>query len=182
MRLALACAAVLAVGHAARAEGFVIAAQGKALCSIAVAEQADPAERHAAEELAHFLGEISGARFELVTPDRAGPASILVGRAAVLARITPQELSALGDEGYLVRTSAAAIAIAGNTPRGTLYGAYALLEEQLGCRWFTPEVAHIPKLASPSFPQAICASCRRSNTAPPTTRTRAMATGPCATT
>src|SRR5262249_15681016 len=35
--------------------------------------------------------------------------------------------------------------IAGGRPRGTLYGVYALLEEKLGVRWFTPEIEHVPE-------------------------------------
>src|SRR5439155_18464498 len=33
----------------------------------------------------------------------------------------------------------------GSKPRGTLYGVYALLEEKLGVRWFTPELEVVPR-------------------------------------
>jgi hypothetical protein len=36
------------------------------------------------------------------------------------------------------------VVILGGAPRGTLYGVFGLLEEHLGCRWFTPEVRRIP--------------------------------------
>ncbi len=135
----------------ARAGEFEFASQGKARCTIVVASTADEAERHAADELAHFLSEISGARFELRAQPDSGP-RILVGREAVGALIRPEEYATLGDEGYIVRSAGALLAIAGARPRGTLYGVYALLEERLGCRWFTPEVARIPKNPSPSIP------------------------------
>lgn len=126
---------------------FELATDGKARCTIVVAENADPAERHAAEELQKFLGEISGASF--VIGHAKGP-RVAVGRTMAGTLIRPEEYAALGDEGYLVRVTDGDLVVAGNTPRGTLYGAYALLEE-LGCRWFTPEVSRIPKNASPKL-------------------------------
>jgi hypothetical protein len=54
------------------------------------------------------------------------------------------DFESLGDEGYALSSRHRRIAIAGNSPRGTLYGVYAFLEEELGCRWFTPDVKHVP--------------------------------------
>ena len=137
----------------ARGGELVLAAKGEERCTIVVAPGADPAERHAADELAHFLSEISGAKFDVKSPADAGAGPrILVGREASAEAIRAGELTELGTEGYLVRASGSTVAIAGASPRGTLYGAYALLEERFGCRWFTPEVARIPKIAMPSVP------------------------------
>lgn len=133
---------------------FVLAAHGEPACTIVVAATADPAERHAADELARFLGEIAGARFPVAAPAEAGTGPrLLVGRDAAAALVAPTELQALGGEGYLVRVRGPLAAVVGNTPRGTLYGAYALLDERLGCRWFTPTVSRIPKDPHPSLPQ-----------------------------
>ena len=128
----------------APAGDVLIGTAGKAHCTIVVAAKADETERHAADELARFLGECLGAHFEIKPPAQAGSgARIYVGREAVGARISAAEYAALGNEGYLVRTDGS-IWIAGATSRGTLYGVYALLEQKLGCRWFTPEVSRIP--------------------------------------
>ena len=43
----------------ARGGELVLAAKGEERCTIVVAPGADPAERHAADELAHFLSEIT---------------------------------------------------------------------------------------------------------------------------
>ena len=51
----------------------------------------------------------------------------------------------LGPEGYLLRTVDGHLVIAGSDVRGIMYGVYGLLQDHLGCRWFTPEVSHIPK-------------------------------------
>ncbi len=129
-----------------------LAAQGKQRYAIVVASDAPEAERHAAGELAHFLSEISGAPFAVQSEATSG-LRILVGREAVGGLIRADEYAALGEEGYCVRSQGALIAIAGATPRGTLYGVYALLEERFGCRWFTPEVARIPKNPAPTLPE-----------------------------
>jgi hypothetical protein len=54
----------------------------------------------------------------------------------------------LGAEGYVLLTKGKHLVIAGGEPRGTLYGVYGLLEDHLGCRWFTPAVSTIPKAAT----------------------------------
>src|SRR5438552_7101998 len=147
--IALALAWISSTPMATRNDELHLAANGKALCTIVVAG-AEP-ERHAAEELAHFLGEISGARFEVEPLGKHGSGSrILVGREAASAMISAAEFGTLGGEGYLIRARGSELAIAGAKPRGTLYGVYSFLEDRMGCRWFTPDVARIPKNASPS--------------------------------
>lgn len=143
----LALLVPLVVVGTVRAGEFAFTENGEARCILVVGPKADPAERHAAEELQKYLGEISGARFEIAAGK--GP-RISIGREVDGNLVTPEEYAALGAEGYLVRVTAGGIVVTGNTPRGTLYGAYALLEE-LGCRWFTPEVARIPKNAAPKL-------------------------------
>src|SRR5258708_415881 len=83
----------------------------------------------AAVELARFLGEISGAKFEIKPLAKAGLGPrILVGREAAGSSISAAEFAALGDEGYLIRAKGSELAIAGAKPRGTLYGVYSFLE------------------------------------------------------
>lgn len=143
----------------ARAGELQLAANGKTSYAIVIAgaaadpKNADDPERHAAEELARFLSEISGAKFEVKPMAKATVGQrILVGREAVGALINASELASLGGEGYLIRAKGTELAIAGAKPRGTLYGVYSFLEDELGCRWFTPDVARIPRNATPSVP------------------------------
>lgn len=154
--LVLACASSAPLAMGSRESELRLAVNGKALCTIVVAGAAadpkivDDPERHAAEELAQFLGEISGARFEIKPLAKAGAGPrILVGREAARSLISQADFAALGSEGYLVRAKGTDLAIAGAKPRGTLYGVYSFLEDQMGCRWFTPDVSRIPKNAVP---------------------------------
>jgi hypothetical protein len=149
--------AVIACASLARAGDLQLAASGKTSYSVVVAgaaadpKNAEDPERHAADELARFLSEISGAKFEVKPAARASVGQrILVGREAASALISASELASLGNEGYLIRVKGSELAITGAKPRGTLYGVYSFLEDELGCRWFTPDVARIPKNATPS--------------------------------
>lgn len=106
-------------------------------------------ERYAAEELAAYLERISGADFTPFSYD-ANPRRarlIVVGRHNTLTdRLCPDiPYATLGDDGFVIRMAGPHIVIAGNTPRGTLYGVYHFLDLNLGVRWFSPEYTHVPK-------------------------------------
>jgi hypothetical protein len=120
--------------------------EGKSAYSICLSSAASPSERHGAEELQKFLEEISGARLPIVSESEGARENlILVGRSSLTDAIKPEiGLKTLGDEGFTLRTSGRRLVIAGGRLRGTLYGVYSFLE-QLGCRWFTPEVTRIPR-------------------------------------
>jgi hypothetical protein len=144
--LAAGCAAA---GRLAAAEALLLAEGGQSSHSIVTAADAPPPVRHAAQELQMFLQQISGAKLPIVS-DRQPPTGreILVGPSARLRQIAPElDLAALGPEGYWLLTVGDRLVIAGGPPRGTLYGVYGLLEDHLGCRWFTPEVSRIPACA-----------------------------------
>lgn len=127
---------------------MAIAQDGQALCRIVVAPDAPASTQYAAQELQRFLGEITGARFDVVPdtePIQKG--EIVVGPNRHFRKISRGriDLDGLGGEGYVLRSTGSHLLIAGNEPRGTLYGVYGLLEDHLGCRWFTPAVSRIPK-------------------------------------
>jgi len=126
---------------------MVLAEGGQSDYRIVMAEGASPSERHAAQELQHFLHEMTGATLAIATD--AGPISaheILLGDNEHLRKLGIRvDFAALGDEGYVIQTFGDHLVIAGGRLRGTMYGVYGLLEDHLGCRWFTPKVSRIPK-------------------------------------
>jgi hypothetical protein len=128
-------------------QGLTLAQAGQARAAIVVGASASPSTRYAAEELQRFLGEMTGATFEIISDrDPARPSEIVVGANDRLKPLaTSVDLPVLGEEGYVLRSVGPHLVIAGGEPRGTLYGVYGLLEDHLGCRWFTPEVSRIPK-------------------------------------
>jgi len=131
--------------QAGAAQSLVLAEHGRSSYTIVIAADAAPATRHAADELARFLAEMTGAQLRIET-DRSTPVKreILVGASQRSAKLGV-ELAGLGSEGYRLCTIGERLVIAGSEPRGTLHGVYGLLSEHLGCRWFTPEVSRIPR-------------------------------------
>ncbi|MHB1036336.1 MAG: DUF4838 domain-containing protein [Pirellulales bacterium] len=131
----------------ASAGQLVLAEAGQSAYRIVVAADASASVKHAAEELQTFLKEISGAQLPIVADtEPLGEKEIILGDNAHLKALgTSIDLAKLGLEGYCLRTVGSRLVIAGGAKRGALYGVYGLLEDKLGCRWFTPTASRIPK-------------------------------------
>lgn len=145
-----AAAAVLGLaGCATGPRPVAFSSDGTTPYAVVVGPEASPSTRHGAEELQRFLGEMTGAPVPLVEGgERVSGPAIYVGMSpAAEAKLRDDGLRAadFGPEEYALRTQGRDVFILGGEPRGTLYGVYGLLEDHLGCRWFTPEVSRIPK-------------------------------------
>ncbi len=149
LAMAAICTAVIGPARAEclqRGE-LVLGENGESAYRIVVAESASPSTKHGAEELQTFLEQIAGAKLPIVS-DRQPirPREIILGDNTHLKKLnTPIDFEALGSEGYVIRTVGNHLVIAGGELRGNMYGVYGLLEDHLGCRWFTPQVSRIPK-------------------------------------
>jgi hypothetical protein len=145
--LAMVPAATWLLTGTARAEELLLAEGGRTDYRIVVADDASPSTRHGAEELQEFLGEIGGVKPGIVS-DKTPPQEkeIVLGDNARLSSLGAAiDFRELGNEGYVIRTIGKRLVIAGGSLRGNLYGAYGLLEDHLGCHWFTPGASRIPK-------------------------------------
>jgi len=142
--LALASLAAPSMLHAQ--DHPLLADHGRSDYVIVVAEAAPPAVRHAAEELQHWLAQMTRATLPIVSDQAPLPAhALLVGPSQRSRELGLADAAAkLGPESYLLRTLGERLLILGGEPRGTLYGVYGLCEQHFGCRWFTPEVSRIP--------------------------------------
>lgn len=128
-------------------EGLVLADKGATDYVIVLADDASPSTKYAAEELGRFLKEMTGAEFP-VRSDKTPMAKheIILGDNAHLRELgVSVDFKSLGDEGYVIKTAGSRLVIAGGSLRGNLYGVYGLLDDHLGCRWFSTEVSRIPK-------------------------------------
>jgi len=130
---------------------------------IALAHDATPPERHAAEELAGFLAEVTGAAFPIKTPEEAGDAPCLaVGPGAAKALEPGLALEGLGTDGIVIRqhsgngASPSLILTGGaGASRGTLYAVYTFLEDHVGCRWWSRSESSIPGKPTLSIPAGL---------------------------
>lgn len=130
--------------QAAKSDVVTIAQDGSAKAVIVIAADATEPERHAADELAGFLRQITGATFEIQAPPAAGQSRLLVGPEA--AKLVAEDFSTdgLGSDGIVIRTVGNDLILGGGRPRGTLYAVYTFLEENVGCRWWSSQASTIP--------------------------------------
>ena len=107
---------------------------------------ASESEKWAAKELQHWLKEISGAELpvETISQPHQGP-QIVIGYNEIIQAKTGASTPADLDESFRYSNSGADILIYGGKMRGTMYGVMSFLENELGCRWYTPAVSVIPK-------------------------------------
>ncbi|MBQ3504173.1 MAG: DUF4838 domain-containing protein [Oscillospiraceae bacterium] len=111
---------------------------------IVVAQNADSVTRYAAEELQRWLGEMAGTTFPLVSDALPpSPGDILVGENRRTASFA-ERTAVLPKEGFFYCTEGDTL-VFGGQGRGLLYGVYAFLEDELGIRFYTPEVTHVPR-------------------------------------
>ena len=146
-RIGLLCVTLSLIAGCAQAVAnntITISHNGTAKAVVVVAADASEAERHAADELAGFLRQITGARFKIVPGPAEGASRILVGPGAAKLAQPDFSTDGLGADGIVIRNVGDDLILAGGHPRGTLYAVYTFLEDMLGCRWWSSEVSKIP--------------------------------------
>jgi len=139
--------AMMTMGVAGANGQLVIADNGRSDFVIVVGQNASPSEKHGAEELQHFLQEISGAKLPIRDDSGpVGPHEIILGDNAHLRKLGVKiDFEKLGNEGFTIRTVPPHLVIAGGRLRGTMYGVYTFLEDYLGCKWLAVDCSIIPK-------------------------------------
>jgi len=138
--------------YAGKRNNYTLFSNGKSDYRIALGASASESEQWAAKELQHWLKEISGAELPIEPLDQPhqGP-QIVVGYNEFIKTKTGVQPPADLDESFRYCNSGSDLMIYGGKMRGTMYGVMAFLENELGCRWYTPEVSVIPKRKELSF-------------------------------
>jgi len=137
-------ALLFTLGFIQATKAVTIAQNGQAKAVIVVAADATEPERHAADELADFLRQITGAKFEIKAPPATGQSRLLIGPGAAKLADANFSTDGLGSDGIVIRTIGNDLILAGGRPRGTLYAVYTFLEDHVGCRWWSSKVSTIP--------------------------------------
>ncbi len=132
----------------APAAPIALARSGQTDYTIVIPTDPTPQEQKAAEELAHWLSEMTGAQFPIVGDNTAVRTHELcigeTNRATQFAK-PAQKDKGLGDEGYAIIVDGERLFLLGGRKRGPINAVLALLEEDLGCRWYTKDEFRIPK-------------------------------------
>ena len=136
MRLALSAACA---GLSLAAAAAPLFESGRSEWTVVVPDGAPRPVAYAAEELVSTVGKISGARLASVTSSGTVPQGNVI-------RLVCTGTS-LEDE-FSVSVSSDEIVLSGNSPRATLFAAYAFLRDCLDARWYWPgeDGEFLPKL------------------------------------
>ncbi|MBX2925175.1 MAG: DUF4838 domain-containing protein [Chitinophagaceae bacterium] len=113
---------------------------------IIVGSDASASEKWAAEELRYWLYQICG-EYIPVQPQNnnyTGPRIVLGYNYEVKGKTGIQPPSDK-DESFHYFSDSGNVYIYGGKQRGTMYGVFSFLENEFGCRWYTPQVTVIPK-------------------------------------
>ena len=96
-------------------------------------------EKQAAEALARYLSHISGVEFKVIAAEQQIPE-----RAILVGEVDAQPPDGVSDEGFEIRAEGGRLRICGGTPHATAFAVFSLLEEQLGCRWWSWTEEDVP--------------------------------------
>ncbi|MCC6444730.1 MAG: DUF4838 domain-containing protein [Armatimonadetes bacterium] len=136
------------------APALALAAGGKTDYRIIVGASASSEELKAAEDLALWLKEITGAVFPIrKDSEPVKKKEISIGKTNRLVETKGIAGQDLGGEGYTIAVRGQTLYLLGGTGRGPINAVYALLEEDLGCRWYAGSSSRIPK--APSLKTAV---------------------------
>ncbi|MCX6925089.1 MAG: hypothetical protein NT154_18035, partial [Verrucomicrobia bacterium] len=106
---------------------------GRAQGGILIPDHATPQETNAAAQLQFWMKEMTGATLAIKSGKASG------------SRFAIRTDSSLGDEGYAIAVSRGRIVLSGGKTRGVLNAVYALLEEDLGCRFYANDSIRLPR-------------------------------------
>jgi Domain of unknown function (DUF4838) len=115
------------------AAGIKFAEHGKPCGVILLPQQPTTEEAKAAADLQHWISQMTGAMLPLTS---------VGGEQNTLEICTADSL---GNEGYEISIKENRILLSGGRTRGTINAVYALLEEDLGCRFYTNDSIRVPQ-------------------------------------
>ena len=132
---------------------LALATHGTTSYTVILPAQPTTMEVKAALELTEWLHVMTGAKFPIAaeTDLSSGPV-ISIGRTQRLAAAKPRGWDRdLGREGIGIGTADRDLFLWGGSGRGIIHAVAALLEEDLGCRWYARNTATIPRKTSLRF-------------------------------
>jgi hypothetical protein len=103
-------------------------------------------EEKAAYELSRWLEEITGTQFVIIkdSQEKTGKEINIGNTNRFIKTNLDYKDQDLKDEGYAIAVKDGDLYLWGGKKRGPIYAVFALLEEDLGCRWFPKNVNVIP--------------------------------------
>ena len=131
---------------------------GKSDYSIVLCNNASISEQTAAKELQSYLEQIGGVVLPIINRDQLeeGQKHIFIGYNKKYGAEYDVERPDKNDEGFTYRNVGDNIWIYGGSQRGTMYGVYSFLENELGVRWYTKDYTHLKSIKKWQFKELYC--------------------------
>ncbi len=131
---------------------------GKSDYSIVLCKNASISEQTAAKELQSYLEQVGGVVLPIINRDQLeeGQKHIFIGYNKHYGEECGVERPDENDEGFTYRNIGDNIWIYGGSQRGTMYGVYSFLENELGIRWYTKDYTHLKPLKKWQFKDLYC--------------------------
>lgn len=124
-----------------------LAENGKSDYRVLLSSTADIVEKTAADELVKYIEFTTGATLPIVTDDAVSASVngkfISVGENQLFEKVKIDNTN-LNREGYVLKTVGNSLFIVGQVPKATLFGVYAFLEYEMGCKFLTAQYEYIP--------------------------------------
>jgi hypothetical protein len=142
------CLSLLSLMATVSIFAFDVTRDGKPTCVIVTSNQPAPFEKHAADELADYIRQSSGATIPIVTEAEApaGKPQILVGAFDASKKAAGvSDFDSIGPDAIVIKLSADKLVLAGEGSRGTIYAVETYLEDVVGVRWWTSVDELVPK-------------------------------------
>ena len=128
---------------------LVLADAQTARYALVIPQDASRIEKKAAGDLSLYFDLICGARFRIVREAELpaiGTPTISVGRTGLLAASACRwKNTDLKAEGYAIEVAGPNVYVYGGSGRGLMHAVYSLLEEDLGCRWYSTSSVDTPR-------------------------------------
>ena len=131
-------------GYSAQASDYLFR-NGRTEYSIVLPAEASHSERTAALELQKYVQEISGVLLNIVDGTVSEGKRIYLGYHPEIKAYRDIKRYNEEDEGFTYRKVGYDLIICGGRHRGTMYGVFSFLENELGVRWYTPKETVVPK-------------------------------------
>ena len=134
---------------------YTLFSRGKSDYVIVVSSQASESEQYAATELQSCLEEIGGVKLPIVDCGRGRKGKrIIIGYNRDSKGLFPKEgVRNADDDSFTYKSESGDIVILGGEERGTMYGVFAFLENEFGCRWLAEDCTVIPSRREYVFSQ-----------------------------
>jgi hypothetical protein len=122
---------------------------GRGAFAVLVPVKPTTVEKKAAEELQHWVKEITGATLQIVNDSEAatGLKLVSIGSTAIAGDADGN----LRDDGYEIAVKDGHLLLRGGAGRGVVNAVYALLEEDVGCRWYAKDSVRLPRSTTLTF-------------------------------